>query len=223
MIIFTKKIILNSKSIIYNLKNIHKITLRCNFSNFRNQLGFFDGMKKKNVKLKLRDKISDDYDLIYRTNFDNYVYSARLFGILTTAIVTPIIFYVDYYSPSGITKVPIKPDVEGFLQSGEMDMFIYTASLLIFNLMLIITSGRFPLRIYRHTQKSNYIALLPTYVPFKTKQMQFIGGDLKPVPLTGITILPWASARHMLGDQKTYIFEHCFRTANEYQTIIESQ
>ncbi|XP_055535228.1 uncharacterized protein LOC129724381 isoform X3 [Wyeomyia smithii] len=174
-----------------------------------------DTRTRKEERYRLKDNIPHDYRIIYRAPMEYYLSACNFVTSFSFAAMSGITAYA-YLRNYNITAVPF--DVEyGPLTANESDLMLFLGFFLIANVVIRIVVNRYPLRIYRSSEK--YFAVFEGYLPFTRKKLLFQKGEVWPVPQGGI--VPWQDARYKINDKPVLLLEDYFRTPAELNAMLK--
>lgn len=158
--------------------------------------------RKNTKKVNAKDKVSDDYSLIYHAPLGNYTLFAQCFGLFSSVSMT-VSTYFAVYSDKKIEPMKI----------GGLDFVTGTDDLIMFSILsvflacsVIIVSRKCTLRIYHNALKNDYIAVFPSIVPFRTSKVNFD----KAVKSNSFSFL-YKNVSYKLGSREAYLLDYYFK------------
>lgn len=166
-------------------------------------------------KLKAKDNVPNDYNLIYIAPLNNYVTFSKCFGIFSALSVT-ISSFLYFYSDKTVTDQLKIGSL--YLYNGTDDVIGFTALSLCMACGVIIISRKCTLRIYHNPAKSDYVAVFPSAVPFKTTKINFDNA----VKDKSVSFL-FKNVTYKLGTKKAFLLEHYFKAPiNLTEMLVET-
>lgn len=170
---------------------------------------------KLSATLKKRDKISNEFTMIYRIK-ESFYFRAMHVMILATSLAGPVCLYLaadkhDY-------EFPLRMGKEFVLRSPfEVIVFVVLVSFIVISSCLVVS--RFPLRMYCNKQTGDYIAVFPDLlIPWKTIKMNFKKGDVTIIPENEMWFFQMSS--YKIKEKKVILNDEGFERPMELENMI---
>ncbi|XP_068082270.1 uncharacterized protein [Anabrus simplex] len=168
-------------------------------------------------KLKVKDGIPTDYELIYRAPMNSYVIAAQGFSSVLSSLFIALGAFEYIHGESGDRHVIIN-DVS-IIQTNEQILMLI-AVFVIANVSLQIFALKYPIRIYKNKMNS-FIAVYVGYIPFKTRQVEFKAGNVIRLPPSGV--MPWGMCWFKIKDKNSILLEHYFRKPADLHSMLQEK
>lgn len=178
--------------------------------------------EKKETKLRLKDKLSQDYTLIYKSTLDNYVFFCYHASYIIVIGALIGIYYVIVNSPE---LEYLKPDTERELTKPNLTLYdqkeiiLGNIGLVFMNALLFFLCRRHVLRIWHHAKDNEFVIILPTLLPNSSRNLVFKAGDVVqkyPRARNDITRAP-----HVINGKVYHLNDYNFRTPADYNRVLD--
>ncbi|KAF6201284.1 hypothetical protein GE061_005731 [Apolygus lucorum] len=127
------------------------------------------------ASLKTRDKIPNDFKIIYRAPHDKYVKVTYMTAVI--AIVTVPVLLAAIYLSGNFQSYPV--EVGGIpLLEKQSDAYILLGLLCITIFNMAITVSKYPFRIYRNPLENKYIGVFQHPLPGMVSCVEFAAGEM---------------------------------------------
>lgn len=173
-----------------------KKMLVMNYGFFSQKRTFYSFWRKPSIEeLRVKDKVPDQYKLIYKNSMDNYLLSTQIITTLSAAIVGLCLIVSD--------GIPYQLDNKAAAPDNSSIIFITAFALVVVLLQVLLS--KIPVRIYSFPQKKKYLFVFYGNMPLTQKTFTCKVGDL--IESSG-GITPWKNSRYLLksGNQRMTIF-----------------
>lgn len=171
-------------------------------------------------QLKIKDKVEDDYVLIYRSTLHNYIMSFQfgLFFVIPVGIYT-ILFtiykYQDFEFP-----MEIVPD----LYVEDMFQFVLFLSVTSWSIYLLSSMcNQFPLRIYHNKKTKLYKAIFASRIPLQTWTFEFSEGTAVKKQQLSQYFVPWMSFKYVINNRSLFLIDSNFRTQAHFLQMLKEK
>uniref|UniRef100_R4FM73 Uncharacterized protein n=1 Tax=Rhodnius prolixus TaxID=13249 RepID=R4FM73_RHOPR len=166
---------------------------------------FYHREVSKSVEANLRaeDKIPASYNIIYRAPLKTYFKVTYYTTFTGLAMIIPVVGTSIYIS--GLENFPVilyNTEVVGSI--GELGG-LFGAFLLVSTQIGSIVF-KYPLRIYKNSEKKHYIAVYQHILPWKHKNEEFSAGELKK----SRSIMPWRDNMYAFRKRRALLLEDYF-------------
>lgn len=178
---------------------------------------FKDTSKKSEDKIRIRDNIPVNYSLIYRAPMLVLCKLAYPLGLLS-AIVLPTYVYVNLI----FLQTPLATDDLGplaFLR-GDYDLIFFTLSSVAVGCSILLFVFKYPFRIFHRPSTNEYIAVLSSVTPFKTKNLHFTSAS--KVSPESIPLDVFKHSVFKLDSKKVLLIEDCFKRPFDLEMMLKS-
>ncbi|XP_062544361.1 uncharacterized protein LOC134211485 [Armigeres subalbatus] len=169
----------------------------------------------KEERYRKKDKVPEDYRIIYRAPMEHYLSACSLVTSFSFAAISVFAAY-GYMHDYHTLSVPFEIDFQQ-LTANETDLLIFLGFFFAVNVLIRIMVNRYVLRIYRN--EDDYLAVFEGNLPFSRKQLKYKKGTVEPVPEGGI--VPWQDARYKINDKSVLIIDGYFRTPSELYNMLK--
>uniref|UniRef100_A0A1B6CVK2 Uncharacterized protein n=1 Tax=Clastoptera arizonana TaxID=38151 RepID=A0A1B6CVK2_9HEMI len=172
-------------------------------------------------KIRIEDKVPTNYNLIYKAPMLRYCQIAYVLAAFSTTVL-PIWTYGNYFllSAPELSNQMMKLN-ESLAIDGYNDLLSFTIGSLIFSWSIILFVFKYPYRIYYSPQTKDYIAVISSSTPFKTKNIHFKSA-LKVVPKI-LTFNFFYESLYQLGTTKYFLLENYFRKPIDLEIMLQSK
>lgn len=164
---------------------------------------FFGFLRKPSIEeLRIKDKVPENYKLIYRNKMDYYLLLSQMITTTTVSLMgIMLIFAKGIHVNSAIVK---NASFE------ENDAFIMLTVFIVSVVLLQVVLYKIPIRIYNFPQIKKYKVVFYGNIPLTHKTITCNAGELIDLPEGGTELLK--NARYLLKSERTiYLFEYYFQ------------
>lgn len=186
----------------------------------RKRIHFFRLPPLTEEQLKLKDKISGRFHLIYRSPLNNYIAPLSILSTVTTVIVFSVCIYC---AIKGYTLEELERNTRygtrTIVTTNRYELVGFVFFFFTFNISVFLTVRRLPLRIYR--DNNDYVAVFNSAVPFLKRYIYFAKGQVVPLKQTGI--LPWKDSRFKINGSRAILFYQHFRVPAELHQMVSEK
>ncbi|XP_060519365.1 uncharacterized protein LOC132697765 [Cylas formicarius] len=199
--------------------------LNC-LSNLKNlpviKRNFFNLFRKPSKnQLRLKDKVPDGYELIYRNIADRYIFLCQLVNGVTILVVG-VVTMLDLdqaqklqFNPNDQLKVAHKQTAK--------EIVVYISVFIVIYVILQLLVSQVPVRVYCCPKSQKYLSIFYGNLPFTMRRLQFQVGDVKQAS-NNFMKLPWTEYQYEIKDQqKIILLEQYFRRPADLFIMLGTQ
>ncbi|XP_055378373.1 uncharacterized protein LOC129610070 [Condylostylus longicornis] len=190
-----------------NSTSIRRIALRIN-----NVRSYIPGIKPQRMNEQLymkRDKMSQDYTIIYRAPMENYLVISKNVTTITATLISILAGY-KYILGEKMTNIS-KEEQLGDLMIGDSDLIIFAAGFILITIILRVFISKYPLRIYR--KGDTYVAVFQGQQPFQNPKLHFNKGEASESKPNSLN--PWSESMYQLKNKNVILLTEYFKTPSE--------
>lgn len=167
-------------------------------------------------KLLADDNLPEHFQLIYRAPLENYVTWTKN---VSTGTVTFISLLAGYQLATTMSFMNIVKQIDiSFLVSNETDLYFFAAGFVLINLAIRAFVAKYPLRIYKSSQK--YVAVYGSQLPVGTVKHFFERGQIAEYKNQ---LNPWSHIMYKLGQRSSLLLVDYFKTPAEFHKLFEEK
>lgn len=192
----------------------NKNTLAVNLIYQKRNVSFLKTFYKPTTeKLRTKDKVPPEFELIYRNVMSQYLVAAQIFTTVSSAIVTVItIIEADIRPAISFDSWRIQP------KNAENEIPAVLVAFLFICISLQVMIMKMPVRIYSHLKMDKYLFVFHGNLPLTTKHLTSKTTEI--VKLEGMNILPWKNARFEINNKLNVILmENYFRKPADFNIL----
>lgn len=164
-----------------------------------------------------KDKISQNYELIYKAPMKNYVFAASTFATLSCATAVAGVAYYSFFFSYALYDQPVTLGGDLVVASNFSEFSVYIVTFFVINFLLKIFVDRFVLRLYRHEKK--YIAIFNGLLPHTINKWEFKLVEFSKMRPNNVT--PWSNSSYRLGKKKAILLDNYFKTPHDVNTLLQ--
>lgn len=176
--------------------------------------------EKSEKALRLRDKVSKDYTLIYKTSIKTSIYICYHGSYM---IIASCLYglYIAFFGDEEI-EFQKSSKSEGTMGSftiyDQSEIFLCYSGMILLNGLLYLFCRRHVLRIWRHNKDNDCILILPTFFPNQCRKVVFKAGTAsQKYPRAGNDI---TRAPHLINGTTYHINDYNFRRPADYNKVM---
>lgn len=183
---------------------------------------FLNNFRKPSIeKFKRVDNIPNDYELIYRSNLTNYLFSAQISAVCGLVFVFgTVIFNYCVGSKEGFL-ISISDNIMN-ISNDKLQYIAFSVVFVVLNVAALFLITKFPIRMYYNENTNKFITVLYGLIPKSKKFITINSGEAVHVKSNIFvnSILPWNDSRYRLKNGKRIILlDHHFRKL-EYLNLL---
>ncbi|XP_044598186.1 uncharacterized protein LOC123274567 [Cotesia glomerata] len=176
--------------------------------------------EKAEKSLRLRDQVSKDYTLIYKTSIKTSIYlcyhgtymiiASCLYGLYHTIFRHEEIEFLKSSESEGT--------MGSFTIYDQSEVILSYSGLILLNGFLFLICRRHVLRIWRYNKDNDCILILPTFFPNQCRKVVFKAGTASqkyPRAVNDITRAP-----HVINGKTYHINDYNFRRPADYNKVM---
>uniref|UniRef100_A0A023F746 Putative conserved plasma membrane protein n=1 Tax=Triatoma infestans TaxID=30076 RepID=A0A023F746_TRIIF len=164
--------------------------------------------------LRAEDKVPNSYKIIYRAPLKTYFKITYYTTFSSLALLVPVIGSSLYMSEFGNFPVMLY-NTQVVHSAGELYGLI--GAFLLVSTQIGLVVFKYPLRIYKDSEKKHYIAVYQHFLPWQHKNEEFLAGELKK----STSIMPWRDSMYVFRKKKAILMEDYFTKPAELNEMLQ--
>ncbi|KAG8331174.1 hypothetical protein J6590_046499 [Homalodisca vitripennis] len=174
------------------------------------EIRFNTGIKHVN-KLRLRDRVSEKYELIYKAPFELSFRIAYPLVLSVTIGAPACVLYL--YSKEGKLELSQEFNNITFLNP-SFELWFFLAVSCVFATLIFSILFKFPFRVYKHKAKQEYIAMFLSAVPPMLRQFHFKSATKSK--FKNPIYLMMEDHQYYLDKKRGFLLAHYFRVPADF-------
>lgn len=183
----------------------------------KSNLSYFNFSRKSGTNYyRIKDNVSDQYELIYRNGMHRYFLFAQIISSVSVIGVSVM------YMWESEVKAPKFENWKMVPKTFESDTYLILSAFILLNTVLQLALFKCPIRIYNNPNNDKYIMIFYKYIPFRTSRLSCKVRDITKLEETGI--LPWKNSSYQIQDSRTIIMlDNFFRKPADLNIMLGYQ